>query len=80
MRRVETTGNTDHHPLAGRAEAPRQRDHLDVERLVAIQIQVRPQLVARWESALEAVHRAGYEIVPLAGIPEARRAAEFTES
>ncbi|TMA58295.1 MAG: hypothetical protein E6J75_05700 [Deltaproteobacteria bacterium] len=47
--------------------------------MVDYKIQVRPELVARWESALEAVRRAGYEIVPLAGIPEARRAAEFTE-
>jgi hypothetical protein len=41
-------------------------------------IAVRPELVARWESALEAAHRAGYEIVPLRDIPEDRRVAEFT--
>jgi hypothetical protein len=41
-------------------------------------IAVRPELVARWESALETAHRAGYEIVPLRDIPEDRRVAEFT--
>src|SRR5438034_321425 len=47
--------------------------------MVDYRIEVRPELVARWESALEAVRRAGYDIVPLADVPEARRAAEFTE-
>jgi len=47
--------------------------------MVDYKIQVRPELVARWESALEAVRRGGYEIVPLAAVPEARRAPEFTE-
>jgi len=47
--------------------------------MVDYKIQVRAELVARWESALEAVRRAGCEIVPLAEVPEARRAAEFTE-
>ena len=47
--------------------------------MVDYKIQVRAELVARWESALEAVRRAGYEIVPLAEVPEARRASEFTE-
>ena len=47
--------------------------------MVDYRIEVRPELVARWESALEAVRRAGYEIVPLAEVPELRRAPEFTE-
>src|SRR5207244_1717965 len=47
--------------------------------MVDYKIHVRAELVARWESALEAVRRAGYEIVPLAEVPEGRRASEFTE-
>src|SRR5947208_5647670 len=47
--------------------------------MVDYKIHVRAELVARWESALEAVRRAGCEIVPLAEVPEARRAAEVTE-
>jgi len=47
--------------------------------MVDYRIEVRPELVARWESALEAVRRAGYDIVPLVDVPKACRAAEFTE-
>jgi GNAT superfamily N-acetyltransferase len=47
---------------------------------VDYQIEVRPELVSRWESALEAARRAGYEIVPLKDIPEARRVPEFTDT
>lgn len=46
--------------------------------LVDYRIEVRPELVARWESALEAGRRAGFEIVPLGQVPESRRVAEFT--
>jgi GNAT superfamily N-acetyltransferase len=46
--------------------------------MVDYKIEVRPELVARWESALEAVRRAGYDVVPLADVPEPRRAPEFT--
>jgi len=45
---------------------------------VDYKIRVRPELVARWESALEAARRAGYDIVPLADVSRARRAPEFT--
>jgi GNAT superfamily N-acetyltransferase len=45
---------------------------------VDYRIGVRPELVARWESALEAGRRAGFDLVPLAEVPAARRAAEFT--
>jgi hypothetical protein len=45
---------------------------------VDYRIAVRPDLVARWESALEAARRNGFEIVPLKDVPEARRVAEFT--
>ena len=47
---------------------------------VDYKIEVRPELVTRWESALEAARRAGYEIVPLKDIPEARRVSEFTDT
>src|SRR5207237_5323898 len=47
--------------------------------LVDYKIRVRPQLVARWESAVEAARRAGYTLVPLRDVPASRRVAEFTE-
>jgi len=45
---------------------------------VDYRIRVRPELVARWESAVEAARRAGYELTPLGEVPAARRAPEFT--
>ncbi|MFI5398333.1 MAG: GNAT family N-acetyltransferase [Candidatus Binatia bacterium] len=45
---------------------------------VDYRIAVRPDLVARWESALEAARRNGFEIVPLKDLPDARRVVEFT--
>ncbi len=45
---------------------------------VDYKIAVHPELVARWESMLEAARRAGYEIVPLRAVPENRRVHEFT--
>jgi GNAT superfamily N-acetyltransferase len=45
---------------------------------VDYRIAVRPELVARWESALEGARRAGFEIVPLGEVPERRRVPEFT--
>jgi hypothetical protein len=45
---------------------------------VDYRIQVRPALVARWESALEATRRTGISIVPLRDVAEARRIHEFT--
>jgi hypothetical protein len=47
--------------------------------LVDYKIRVRPELVTRWESALEAARRAGYTLVPLREVPATRRVAEFTE-
>ncbi len=47
--------------------------------LVDYKIRVRPELVARWESALEAARRSGYTFVPLGDVPAGRRVAEFTE-
>ena len=50
----------------------------EVERhFVDYKIAVRPELVARWESALDAGRRAGFDIVPLKDVPEARRVREF---
>lgn len=45
---------------------------------VDYKLEVRPELVARWQSMFEAVHRAGYEIIPLRDVPESRRVREFT--
>jgi len=36
------------------------------------------ELASRWESALAAVRRAGYDIVPLKDVPETVRAPQFT--
>jgi len=47
--------------------------------LVDYKIRVRPELVARWESAGEAARRAGYMLVPLKDVPASRRVAAFTE-
>ena len=46
---------------------------------VDYKIRVTPELVARWESALEAARRGGYSIVPLSGIDPAKRIRLFTE-
>lgn len=45
---------------------------------VDYKVPVRPDLVNRWESMLEATRRGGYDIVPLRDIPEERRVREFT--
>ncbi|MSQ48526.1 MAG: hypothetical protein EXR78_09140 [Deltaproteobacteria bacterium] len=45
---------------------------------VDYKVVVRPELITRWESMLEAARRAGYDIVPLRDIPEERRVREFT--
>jgi hypothetical protein len=47
---------------------------------VDYKIQVTPELTARYESALEAARRAGFEIVPIAQIPQKRRVPEFTDT
>ena len=45
---------------------------------VDYRIAVSTELVARWESALEAAQRQGFEMVPLKEVPETRRVTEFT--
>lgn len=45
---------------------------------VDYRIRVRPELVTRWESAVEGARRAGYSLVPLRDLPAAERASEFT--
>jgi hypothetical protein len=47
---------------------------------VDYKIQVTPELRARYESALEAARRSGFDIVPIAQIPEKRRVPEFTDT
>jgi GNAT superfamily N-acetyltransferase len=42
--------------------------------MVDYKIRVRPELIARWESALESARRSGYAIVPLRDVPEDGRA------
>jgi len=46
--------------------------------MVDYKIRVRPDLIDRWESAIEGARRAGYAITPLREVPEAVRAPEFT--
>jgi hypothetical protein len=46
--------------------------------MVDYAIAVTPALVSRYESALDAGRRAGYEIVPLRDLPESRRRRDFT--
>jgi GNAT superfamily N-acetyltransferase len=48
--------------------------------MVDYKIRVRPELIARWESALESGRRAGFDIVPLKDVPEERRLREYTET
>jgi GNAT superfamily N-acetyltransferase len=43
-------------------------------------LEVRPELIERWERALEDVSRRGYEIVPLKDLPARRRVTEFTDT
>jgi len=45
--------------------------------LVDYKIQVTPELIARYESALEAGRRAGYELVPLKDLAPEKRVSEF---
>jgi hypothetical protein len=44
---------------------------------VDYKIEVTPELVARYESALEASRRAGFQIVPLKELPAAQRVRDF---
>jgi hypothetical protein len=46
---------------------------------VDYKIEVRPELVARYESELEGARRAGFDIVPLGEVAPDRRMPEFTE-
>jgi GNAT superfamily N-acetyltransferase len=41
---------------------------------------VTPELTARYESALEAARRGGFEIVPVGQVPEKRRISEYTNT
>jgi hypothetical protein len=47
---------------------------------VDYKIRVTPELRERYSSALEAAQRSGFEIVPLAAIPEGRRIREFNDT
>lgn len=47
--------------------------------LVDYRIRVTPELIARWESALEATRRAGFDLVPLKDVPASLRVADFTD-
>ena len=44
---------------------------------VDYRIEVTPELVTRWKSALDSARRAGFEMVPLRDVPEADRAPVF---
>jgi len=47
---------------------------------VDYKIRVTPELIARYESALEAARRGGFEVVPLRDVPPAKRVKPFTET
>jgi GNAT superfamily N-acetyltransferase len=47
---------------------------------VDYKIEVRPELVERWEHALESARCAEFEIVPLKDVPDIRRVTEFTDT
>ncbi len=47
---------------------------------VDYKIEVRPDLLERWEHALESARRTGCEIVPLKDVPDTRRVHEFTDT
>jgi GNAT superfamily N-acetyltransferase len=47
---------------------------------VDYKIEVRPELLERWQNALENARRTGYEIVPLKDVPATRRVREFTDT
>jgi GNAT superfamily N-acetyltransferase len=47
---------------------------------VDYKIEVRPELIHRWNAALESARRRGYEIVPLKDLPDARRVIDFTDT
>jgi GNAT superfamily N-acetyltransferase len=46
---------------------------------VDYKITASPELASRWQSALAAVRRAGYDVVPLKEVPESERAPRFTQ-
>lgn len=47
---------------------------------VDYKIRITPELLSRWEGAVEAARRAAYELVPFSSVPDERRVADFTES
>src|SRR5918994_6317087 len=47
---------------------------------VDYKIEVRPELLERWEHALPSARRMEYEIVPLKDVPDTRRVREFTDT
>jgi GNAT superfamily N-acetyltransferase len=47
---------------------------------VDYKIEVRPELVKRWEQSLESARQRGYDIVPLKDLPDRRRVMDFTDT
>jgi GNAT superfamily N-acetyltransferase len=47
---------------------------------VDYKLRVTPQLVERWQGALEGARRGGFEIVPLGEVPRSQRIRDFTET
>jgi RimJ/RimL family protein N-acetyltransferase len=47
-------------------------------RFVDYKIEVRPELIARWQDAVDAAARADFELIRLRDVPPARGVAEFT--
>lgn len=53
--------------------------HFESEKgLIDYKIEVRPDLIERWDEELEKARRAGYEIQPFEAIPEKRRVKDLT--
>ena len=55
----------------------KQADFETEKGLVDYRIRVTPERIAAWEGLVEAGRRNGFELVPLAALPEERRAREF---
>jgi hypothetical protein len=47
-------------------------------RFVDYKIEVRPELIERWQNAVDGARAAGFDLVRLRDVPHARRVAEFT--
>ncbi len=63
-----------YHALIGDAGFTAERRWVDYK------IEVRPEVVERWTSAVASARAEGFDLVPLGDLPAERRAAEFTRT